>query len=50
VSIDVSEAAVKTAMQEISDAGYDCFETSLGGPGVTVSIPTIAAAATQQPS
>jgi len=48
VSIDISEDAVKTAMQEITDAGYDCFETSLGGPGVAVSIPT--AAATQLPS
>jgi len=38
--LDVSEGNVKTAVEEISAAGYECFQTSLGGPGVTATIPT----------
>jgi len=38
VCLDIAETNVKAAMQEITAAGYDCFQTSLGGPGVTASI------------
>lgn len=34
----VAKSDVKAAMQEIIAAGYDCFQTSLGGPGVTASV------------
>ena len=36
--LDVAESDVKAAVQEFITAGYDCFQTSLGGPGVTASV------------
>jgi len=35
---DVDENDVKTLMQEVIDESYDCFQTSLGGPGITASV------------
>lgn len=38
VCLDVAESDVKAAMHELTAAGYDCFQTSLGGPGVTAFV------------
>ena len=39
--VDIAETDVKAAMQELIAAGYDCFQTSLGGPGVTASVTSV---------
>jgi len=41
VCVDIAENQVKTAMQEITASGYDCFQTSLGGPGVTALVTNV---------
>jgi len=38
VCLDVAQDDVKAAMREMIAAGYDCFQTSLGGPGVTAAV------------
>jgi len=38
VTLDIASSEVEAAMNEIRTAGYDCFKTSLGGPGVTASV------------
>jgi len=39
--VDIADTDVKAAMQEVVAAGYDCFQTSLGGPGVTASVTSV---------
>ena len=38
--LDLSKDVVDQAVTEIKTAGYDCFMTSLGGPGVLVTLAT----------
>lgn len=32
--VETSSAVVKTTVQDLKDCGFDCWETSIGGPGV----------------
>ena len=35
---DIAESEVKSAVHDITSAGYDCWQTTLGGLGVTASV------------
>jgi len=34
VCVETDSAVVQSTVQDLRDCGYDCWETSIGGPGV----------------
>lgn len=37
--VETDSSVVQTTIQELKDCDFDCWETSIGGPGVQVHSP-----------
>lgn len=37
--VETSSAIVQATVQDLKDCGFDCWETSIGGPGVQQHAP-----------